>query len=414
MNATRFASHRALPGLELNICQGRALFIAGLTFRSGISGSGQGRDIFRGNANLGLFKASAYAGYNFKLGICGPGWAGSFVLSQTNQSGTVSPDGDRLSLQRNHSYLSPDNKDAFAGGFFAGATLFVGLSMSIDVFCGVSISCRRWKCTASWRYCHAGGFNVGVNIDLIAIMAMLADFETNWGVPGYGASIDMTDSGSGILQKTGWANSLKPEFLVTFNLLNLIKPVKAFNDSMGRYGTGVTLGPFFSITFPITFKLTHFARNIGGALAHYNVTASRDDNDRIPITGGSNVLGNPGTNRAAVRIEWRISTTFQIGIVGGFTVLWAINIGVRVGFPVGNLIPALVNGGVSFATILRSNIGDTSNNAADVNWWANNGDASDAAAIAALPAGGDCGCDEPILGTNPPRFTFADLEPQPA
>jgi hypothetical protein len=394
MNATRFASHVALPGLELNICQGRSLFIPGLTYRAGVSGSGQGRDLFRGNANFGLFKASAYAGYNFRLGICGPAWAGTFVASQEELNGQ-----QYLSLQRNHSYLSPDDKDAFAGGFFAGATLFIGLNVGIDVFCGISVKCRRWKCTTSWRYCGVGGFNVGVNVDLIAIMAMLADFDTNWGVPGYGSSIDMTDTGYGLLQKTGWSASLKPEFLVTFNLLNLIKPIKAFNDSMGRYGTGVELGPFFSITFPITFKLTHFARNSNG-LKTYSVQASRDSNDRIPITElvNNHVLGNPGTNRAVVRIEWRISTTFQIGIIGGFRVLWAIYIGVRVGFPVGNLIPALRLGGISFATNLISNIGSTANTAA----------------IAALPAGEDCGCEEPIVAETTPRFTFAALEAQPA
>lgn len=384
MNATRFASHRALTEtLQLNICQGRALFPAFGTFRAGVSGSGQGRTLFSGGANFGLFKASASSSYNFRLGICGPAWAGSFIVRQEAGGST----GQQLVLTR---------EDSWSGGFFAGATLFFGVSVGVTVFCGISISCRRWSCSVSWRYCNAFSFNVGVNIDVVALMAQLADFDTNWGVPGYGQSIDMTDDGGDILNKTGWSDTINPKFTVSFNLLNLIKPVKAFNDAAGKWGTGVNLGPYFSVVFPISFRVTRFGRNLGGDWKQYTVGNRVGDN--LPLTVADSGLANPGSNRARVEFQWRISTTFEIGITAGFSLLWVIGFSISVGFPIGNLIRGLRRGGYTTSTILTSTAGSSGLGAV----------------ISGLPAGDDCGCDDPMIAQTHPQFTFAELEPQSA
>ena len=416
---TRFGTHRALPGLELNICQGRALFPSIGMARAGIAGSGQGRDLFRGGANAGLLKASANLGYSFRLGICGPGWAGSFLLQQTSET--------NIQLQNNSAHLGgSDTKDAFAGGFFAGAVLSVGVGIGIEVFCGISVRCRRWKCSVSVKYCNVGGFSASVNIDLISLMAQLAGFETDFSVPGYGSSIDITGDGYGIVNQGGpaWNNSIQPKFEVQVNLINLIPKVGQINQKLGRFGTGLNLGPGFAVVFPITFRISNYATNINGQFKQYRITGNRDSNDNIPMQpftpytqtyyedvrvlrqvgrwswrwetvrverqrfiGG---LNNPGTGRATARVEWTIRTTFEIFIYGGFQLLWVINLGVRVGFPVGNLIPALRAGLFTQHTDLTSSIGNTGLGAV----------------IAGLPS--DCGCNEPAIAEGTPTFQFAE------
>lgn len=395
MSKTYFGSHRAWPGFELSICQGRALFPRWGTFRAGISSSGMSRNLFNGRANAGIFKASANLSYAIHHGICGPAWAGAFFLTTTDLAGS-SP---KIKIENNLSRLGGSDGDAFTGGFFMGTTLYVGANISVEILSGIRVRCRRWSCSISWRYSRIGSFNAGINIDLWALLFELlsakpkrSDFQgPDVGIPGKGSSIVMVDGGNGLLNDG--AASIRPEYSVEINLINYIPVIGKINYAMSRFGTGLGLGPYFAVVFPIRFRITKFGVNQSGTFRSFDV-GNRSGSD-LPLTSAGGIR-NPGTNRAIARIQWNVRVNFEIGIFGSIRVLWVIGFGLRIGFSVGNLIPGFNRNLATYSVDVVSAVGNT-----DPRY-----------AVLAGASDGECGCETPMLADAAPSFEFAStVEP---
>lgn len=392
---TFFGSHRGAPALALNMCQGKALFPRFGTYRAGVSVSGMGRTLFNGNANFGLFKASASTSYFARLGVCGPAWASGFVLTGSDLH-TTNP---TIRIEENQGVMplvGSRERDAWTGGFFAGAIASISTSVSIQVFCGVSVRCRRWSCSVRWRYCNAGGFSAGVTIDLIALFFAGAggrpprsDFTgASASIPGYQSSLNVVDEGTELLNSS---SDIKPAYTINVNLINFIPKIGQINWKLGRFGTGFEFGPFFQVDFPLRFRITHFGANVGGAW-HQHAIGNRSGHT-LQRTGGSSALRNPGRNRGVARVQWEVRTRFVVGIYAAFNLLWVISIGVSVGWPVSKLIPGFRGGWYRTSTDIVSQLGSTST-------WN---------AVVAGTDNNDCGCDDPMLadGDDAPTFVFA-------
>ena len=388
-NTTQFGSHKAVPGFELNICQGRAIF-PGFTFRAGVSSSGMSRDLFRGSASCGVFRASASMTYGVHIGICGPAWATAFRVSgnfDTNQA--------TLNLEPTLARLG--GSDAWTGGFFAGASLSIGMGLGVDMYLPY-VKAKRWGIKIGFRWSTVFNVSGAVNIDLIELMLKAisdqqrpktppkAAADTTF--PGKGTSLNIIGSGNGILNNDG---EIVPSWTVFVNLINFIPYINTLNWKMSAYGTGLSFGPTLTVGFPIKFDMTHFAINSGGVTGRFAMKSGLPGgqlvSDRV-----DNTL-NPGTNQATARIKWQIRVSISLGVQAGISVLWVISFGVSISFPITNLIPSLQFGAVSFSTDLTSSVGSTD------------------PFYGVLGSGGDCGCGEETAMAETPRFVFGALEP---
>jgi hypothetical protein len=384
---TQFGSHRALPGFELNICQGRAIF-PGFTFRAGLSSSGQSRDLFRGSASAGIFRASAGMSYGVHIGICGPAWATAFRVSGNFDSNQAT-----LDLQPVVARLG--GADAWTGGFFAGASLSMGLSLGVDMYLPY-VKTKRWGIKIGFKWTGVFGVSGGVNIDLIELMLKAVSDQqrpkapekaaADTSFPGKGSSLNIIGSGNDVLNNGG---EIVPSWTVMVNLINFIPYINTLNWQMSAYGTGLSFGPTFTVGFPIKFDMTHFAINSGGVTGRFRMQGGRPGG-RLVSSNVDNTL-NPGTNQAVARIRWTLGMSFRIGVAAGVSVLWVISFGVSIDFPLANLIPFLQFGGVNFSGDLTSSVGST-----DPFWGV-------------LAGGGDCGCGETAVAETP-RFVFGALE----
>ena len=392
---TGFFSQNASRGDELNICHGRPLFPPAAPGFNALNYS-VSKVIFNGSTSHAVFRASAGASYNFTAGLCGPAWSAAMRFTPTISG--ANSENLELAVQELPPYLGVD-RDTVVAGLTYGVTLSLRFGVRVDVK-HPYVHCHRWGCSAGFHWGRVFNVNSSITIDLIKIVYAIINYQPRpetppertigTSIPGVNQGYNIADAGA-----LDPAHRLEPMYTVRVNMINLIPEVNEANWAASKYGSGIEFGPTFSIIFPTTFRVTHFALN-DGSLDNvvYDVASNRT---KTKLTGTKSTAASPfhdlPSGEAAVRVQWHMDVTLGLGLYGKVTVLWVISLGFSYTFPMDRLSPSLRIGLGTYNANLYSRIGK-------VNAWD---------AVASAPAIED----DPLAGLTPeevPTFVFAEPE----
>ena len=259
----------------INLCEGLPLVPRLGMVRAGATGASRSEKLLDVGITILVTRINFSAYYSWGFGVCGP------------SIGFLSRDVDVLRENvgnRGQLTLTFNEGLEMQAGLFVGAYVGIGLTMSVQLY----LPGPWWKVWSfAWR--DAFALNVGYTIDLISLLVQLIQHilsrfsKTSFGadnqnrlrdtLPDLKQTFAMVDA-VGSRDTVERDLTATPQLTLPFNLVNYFPPLKALNDSLGKIGGEVSVGPSLLLQFPVKFNFRGFT--VQGGLEGRNQTASAD------------------------------------------------------------------------------------------------------------------------------------------
>lgn len=279
---------------SLDLCKGVPLYPIG-SLQAGVSGENVTGTIVDSRVTVGLGAATARVrmGFGFYCGICGPAYATNLSLQGTTSGSTMN--------------LATPTSDTVAG-------LEIGFGLTLDFVIDI----------AGWLAPDMS-YQGRSTIDLVqklldGLLGRVSGGSYQKGelqMPS-GASFAAREVDLGGLARTG-TSSLRPEFFMILNVVNLFPSLKAANVALKEFGGSLEVGPTINLVMPVEIAVTGI-RTDG---LHHVVTGNVGNR----LVGIESHPANVPAGTMEVVLTHRSSVEFGMGLGCNISVLKVFSLG---------------------------------------------------------------------------------------
>lgn len=305
-----------------DLCQGLPLAPL-LGTRAGATGATRSRKLFDVGATILVTRFNVSSYYSWGFGVCGP----SIAFLSRNVDVLRENLGNRGQLTLNF-----NEGLEMQAGLFVGAFIGFGLTLSVQLYLP-----RPWYKVWSFAWRDAFAINVALNVDFLSLLVQLIQYMLSRNSKSSFAADNQNrlrdtlpdlKQTFAMIDAVGSRNTVEkdltatPQLTLPFNLVNYFPPLKALNDSLGKIGGGVSVGPSLLLQFPVKFNFRRFT--VEGGLEGRDQTADADyggvnyNGRRLVATGPARF--ETGVKPSKITSHVNYETRFAFGISVHFKV----------------------------------------------------------------------------------------------